>query len=49
MYTQAMDVPDPTRSVAPPRLLEPDDRTAQFEAAIAADGRVEPRDWMPDA
>ena len=49
MYTQAMDVPDPTRSVAPPRPLEPADRMAQFDAAIAADGRIEPRDWMPDA
>jgi ring-1,2-phenylacetyl-CoA epoxidase subunit PaaA len=48
MYTQAIDLPgkepkpDP---VAGPRSPE----EARFDAKLAADQKIEPRDWMPDA
>jgi ring-1,2-phenylacetyl-CoA epoxidase subunit PaaA len=51
MYTQALDLPDPTApaKASTPIAMGDADRMAQFEARIAADGRIEPRDWMPEA
>jgi ring-1,2-phenylacetyl-CoA epoxidase subunit PaaA len=52
MYTQSMDLPQgqpaELRSVtaADPASLEADER---FEARVAADRKVEPQDWMPEA
>ena len=56
MYTQALSVPDAAegktgnlKPLAKP-LSEAEARLmAQFQARIDADGRIEPRDWMPDA
>jgi ring-1,2-phenylacetyl-CoA epoxidase subunit PaaA len=36
-------------SAPPLDRLEPADLEAHFEATVAADHRIEPRDWMPDA
>jgi ring-1,2-phenylacetyl-CoA epoxidase subunit PaaA len=53
MYTQAMDVPSGTNSepansaVAVP--AEHAARNEAFNARIAADKKIEPRDWMPEA
>jgi ring-1,2-phenylacetyl-CoA epoxidase subunit PaaA len=44
MYTQAMDLPGGPRAVA---AATPEE--AQFNARIADDRKVEPRDWMPAA
>ena len=60
MYTQSFNVPDApdTNSTAATAALKsvPKPLTeaevalqAQFDARIDADGKVEPRDWMPDA
>ncbi|MFO1197259.1 MAG: 1,2-phenylacetyl-CoA epoxidase subunit PaaA [Burkholderiaceae bacterium] len=48
MYTQAIDLPS-NEPPAAAGAAEPADRLAAFDATIAADGRIEPRDWMPDA
>ena len=48
MYTQAIDLPS-NEPPAAAGTAEPADRLAAFDATIAADGRIEPRDWMPDA
>ncbi|MBL8474059.1 MAG: 1,2-phenylacetyl-CoA epoxidase subunit A [Rhodocyclaceae bacterium] len=49
MYTQAMDVPDGSNPAASaPDSGSPQQR-AHFDATIAADGRIEPQDWMPEA
>ena len=44
MYTQAMDLPGAPKAVA---AATPEE--AAFNARIAADLKVEPRDWMPEA
>ena len=44
MYTQAMDLPGGPKVVA---AVTPDE--IAFNARIAADRKVEPRDWMPEA
>ena len=60
MYTQSFNVPDApdTNSTAATAALKsvPKPLTeaevalqAQFDSRIDADGKVEPRDWMPDA
>jgi ring-1,2-phenylacetyl-CoA epoxidase subunit PaaA len=56
MYTQALDLPDGSgnksgklQSVAAPATQEQIDLQAAFDARIDADGRIEPRDWMPEA
>ena len=55
MYTQSFSVPDDADAKAGlkavPKPASEDDAAlmAQFEARIAADGRIEPRDWMPEA
>ncbi|OXE34941.1 MAG: 1,2-phenylacetyl-CoA epoxidase subunit A, partial [Phenylobacterium zucineum] len=55
MYTQSFNVPDsseaPTGPKAVPQALNPQDAAlqAQFDARIDADGKIEPREWMPEA
>jgi ring-1,2-phenylacetyl-CoA epoxidase subunit PaaA len=57
MYTQSFSVPDGSddaKSVglkAVPQALNAQDAAlqAQFDARIDADGRIEPREWMPEA
>jgi ring-1,2-phenylacetyl-CoA epoxidase subunit PaaA len=46
MYTQALDLPESAVRDAAPSADDPR-RQAQFDRKIAADGKVEPRDWMP--
>ena len=40
-------LPDPDKR--DPEAVEPPERLAEFERLIAAEERIEPRDWMPDA
>ena len=49
MYTQSLSIPDEGRSVKPIQPGEPTDKIQAFEDRIAADGRIEPQDWMPEA
>ena len=57
MYTQSFNVPDAPdtnnatalKSVPNPLTAAEVALQAQFDARIDADGKVEPRDWMPDA
>ena len=44
MYTQALNQKDTA-----PQAAEDPERLARFEARIAAEDKVEPNDWMPDA
>jgi ring-1,2-phenylacetyl-CoA epoxidase subunit PaaA len=44
MYTQAMDIPGGPKAAAPASTEE-----ARFNARVAADEKIEPRDWMPEA
>src|SRR5213592_1242915 len=44
MYTQALNTAD-----AEDRQFEDAERSAQFQARIDADERIEPNDWMPAA
>ena len=48
MYTQALDIPDPSQA-PPPHRVDPGEAQARFDAHVAADGKIEPRDWMPEA
>ncbi len=57
MYTQSLDIPDPASQAAPtgprpvpkPVGVEIAALQARFDAVVDADGKIEPRDWMPDA
>ena len=55
MYTQSFSVPDDAedksglKAVSKAPAANEAALMAQFEQRIAADGRIEPRDWMPDA
>jgi ring-1,2-phenylacetyl-CoA epoxidase subunit PaaA len=54
MYTQSFSVADgdkPRGPKAAPAPLSADEQAREdaFDARIADDGRIEPRDWMPDA
>src|SRR5690606_18366873 len=56
MYTQSFSVSDETdakaaglKSVPKPMSENEAALQAAFDAKIAADGRIEPRDWMPEA
>ncbi len=50
MYTQSMDLPqDPAPAAAAAGDQATAAREAAFEAAIAADRKIEPQDWMPEA
>jgi len=44
MYTQALNQKD-----AAPAAVEDADRLARFEARVAAEDKIEPNDWMPEA
>src|SRR5438270_7922211 len=46
MYTQSLDIPG---NVAPLESGATSPEQAQFDAVMAADGKIEPQDWMPDA
>lgn len=45
MYTQALNQKDPT----PAQAAEDPERVARFEARVAAEEKIEPNDWMPEA
>jgi ring-1,2-phenylacetyl-CoA epoxidase subunit PaaA len=47
MYTQSMDIPGQQPQAVP--VAEQGAQERAFEARIAADRKVEPRDWMPEA
>ena len=53
MYTQSFSVPDADgkgpKAVEAPLGEQEQALVANFEARIDADGRIEPRDWMPEA
>ena len=50
MYTQSLDQPSEPPARGPVRRPgDADRRDLAFEATIAADGSIEPQDWMPDA
>jgi ring-1,2-phenylacetyl-CoA epoxidase subunit PaaA len=56
MYTQALDLPDASgpkpaalKPVAEPPSQTQIDLQAAFDERIDADGKIEPRDWMPEA
>ena len=56
MYTQSFSVPDdsdakPGAPKAAARAVPAEDAAhqARFDARVDADGRIEPRDWMPEA
>ncbi|HMS80494.1 MAG TPA: 1,2-phenylacetyl-CoA epoxidase subunit A [Burkholderiaceae bacterium] len=51
MYTQSMDLPQGPQSDlrAVPADAGSEQAQARFDARIAADGKIEPQDWMPDA
>jgi len=44
MYTQALNQKD-----SGPQVAEEPERLARFEARVAAEDKVEPNDWMPEA
>jgi ring-1,2-phenylacetyl-CoA epoxidase subunit PaaA len=46
MYTQSLDIPG---NVAPLDAGASSPEQAQFDAIMAADGKIEAQDWMPDA
>ena len=46
MYTQSLDIPG---NVAPLDAAASSPEQAQFDAVMAADGKIEAQDWMPDA
>ena len=50
MYTQSFNVPDGTAPgpQAVPAVADPA-LQAHFDTVIDADGKIEPRDWMPEA
>jgi ring-1,2-phenylacetyl-CoA epoxidase subunit PaaA len=50
MYTQAIDLPGTSTEPNPPpaALGSQADAQARFDATIAAQGRIEPQDWMPE-
>jgi ring-1,2-phenylacetyl-CoA epoxidase subunit PaaA len=45
MYTQALNQTDP----APRPAAEDPERSVRFEARVAAEDKIEPNDWMPEA
>ena len=49
MYTQSLSIPEEGRSVKPIQPGESPEKIQAFEDRIAADGRIEPQDWMPEA
>ena len=51
MYTQSFNVPDADAKAGASLKAVPHDAALQahFDATVDADGKIEPRDWMPDA
>jgi len=50
MYTQSLDLPGNPAAVAPSEPgLDDASRQAAFDARMAADSKIEPQDWMPQA
>ena len=49
MYTQSFNVPDSSEAPTGPKAVPQDAALqAQFDARIDADGKIEPREWMPE-
>ena len=46
MYTQMMDLPGQVAQGASPTEMSTEEQA--FQACLDAEGKVEPRDWMPD-
>src|SRR5258707_15628869 len=46
MYTQSLDIPG---NVAPLDPAASSPEQSQFDAVMAADGKIEAQDWMPEA
>src|SRR5471032_945824 len=46
MYTQSLDIPGNVQSIDP-AATSPE--LSRFDAVMAADGKIEPQDWMPEA
>jgi len=46
MYTQSLDIPGNVQSMDPASTSP---ELSRFDAVMAADGKIEPQDWMPDA
>lgn len=50
MYTQSLDLPRSRQEPVPTTVDGPDAvHQAAFDARLAADGKIEPQDWMPAA
>ncbi len=54
MYTQSFSTADSESKAAPKAVVQPlsaadQSLQAHFDAVIDADGKIEPRDWMPEA
>jgi len=49
MYTQSLDLPNPAAASQPDAVQDDASRQAAFDARLAADGKIEPQDWMPQA
>ena len=47
MYTQMMDLPGQVAKAADVAEMSAEERA--FQATVDAEGKIEPRDWMPDA
>src|ERR1700726_1080675 len=45
MYTQSLDIPGNVQSMDP---ASESPELSRFDSVMAADGKIEPRDWMPD-
>src|ERR1700733_14838502 len=46
MYTQSLDIPGNVQSIDPASTSP---ELSRFDAVMAADGKIEPQDWMPEA
>jgi ring-1,2-phenylacetyl-CoA epoxidase subunit PaaA len=49
MYTQSLDLPDPSAPALASVPAAPDALQARFDEKIDADRKIEPQDWMPEA
>src|SRR6202521_1265720 len=46
MYTQSLDIPGNVQSMDP---ASESPELSRFDSVMAADGKIKPQDWMPDA
>jgi len=46
MYTQSLDIPGNVQPIDP---ASESPQLSRFDSVMAADGKIEPQDWMPDA